>query len=127
MANPIGWVEIPVLDMARAIEFYNKVFGWKLASQPVGDVQMAFLPSEPDGTGATGALVYAPKFYQPSASAGVLIYFTCADCTEMDEKTERAGGRCIVPKREIAPGSGYGYMSVCLDVEGNRIAFHSRR
>ena len=123
MSNPIGWVEVPVTDMARAIDFYNKIFGWNLQSQTIGDLVMAMFPSNPTSSGSSGALVYKPKVYEPSETAGPLIYFSCGDCGEMDEKTERAGGRIVVPKQPI-PG-GYGYSSVCIDIEGNRIGFHS--
>lgn len=125
MANPIGWVEVPVTDMARAIAFYNEVFGWSLQSQPFGELEMAMLPGGMESAGASGALVFYPDFYQPSDTHGPLIYFSCDDAGVYADKSEKAGGRIVVPKREISPE--YGYMAVVIDVEGNRIAFHSMR
>lgn len=123
MSNPIGWVEIPVLDMDNAIAFYNEVFGWSLEAQPFGDTSiMAMFPSEEGAPGAAGALVLNTSEYEPSETAGALVYFSCDSCTEYNEKTERAGGRVLIPTQPIPP---YGYRSVIVDSEGNRIAFHS--
>lgn len=123
MSNPIGWVEIPVTDMNSAIAFYDEVFGWSLQSRPFGDLEMAMFPSDSKANGASGALVYQPQFYEPSPMSGALVYFSCPDCGDYADKSEKAGGRVLVPKQEISPE--FGYMSIVLDNQGNRIGFHS--
>ncbi|MEP0710643.1 VOC family protein [Algoriphagus sp.] len=119
----VGWFEIPVNDLDRAVDFYQKVFECKLNKQELGDFQMAWFPGGADGTGAGGSLVFHKKFYEPSGHAGALIYFNSEDCAIELGRVEAAGGEIQIPKRLIAPDIGY--MGVFLDSEGNRIALHS--
>ncbi|WP_373399906.1 VOC family protein [Algoriphagus halophilus] len=120
----VGWFEIPVADMDRAIAFYEKVFDCKLNKQVMGDFQMAWFPWEDMEKGAGGSLVYHKEFYAISDLAGPLIYFSSDDCDIELGRVENAGGKVQIPKRMIAPDIGY--MGVFSDSEGNRIAIHSR-
>ncbi len=119
----VGWFEIPVQDMDRAISFYEKVFDTTLDKQVMGDFQMAWFPWDENGKGAGGSLVYHKDFYQIGGMAGTLIYFSSEDCDLELSKVNDAGGQVQIPKRMIAPDIGY--MGVFLDSEGNRVALHS--
>lgn len=121
----VGWFEIPVEDMDRAIDFYQKVFDCTLNKQVMGDFQMAWFPWDEDGKGAGGSLVYHKDFYAISDHAGALVYFSSEDCAVELGKVEGAGGKVQIPKRMIAPDIGF--MGVFLDSEGNRIAIHSQK
>ncbi|MCB0733910.1 MAG: VOC family protein [Flavobacteriales bacterium] len=125
--NLVGWFEIPVSDMPRAIAFYEAVFGFKLAFHDLGNLQMAWFPTAEDQTamGATGTLVYNEEYYHPS-DKGILIYFTAfsGDMNIELKRVEEAGGTVLIPKRQISPD--HGYMGVFLDSEGNRVALHHR-
>ncbi|HAH38707.1 MAG TPA: glyoxalase [Algoriphagus sp.] len=120
----VGWFEIPVKDMDRAIKFYESVFDCKLNKQVMGDFQMAWFPWDETGKGAGGSLVYHEQFYETSGHAGALIYFSSADCQVELGKVEAAGGKVQIDKRMIS--EDVGYMGVFLDTEGNRVAIHSR-
>jgi len=72
--NLIGWVEIPVADMARAKAFYQNVFNITLQLQDMGALQMAFFPTVENSIGSGGALVQHLEFYKPSQD-GALVYF----------------------------------------------------
>lgn len=123
--NPVGWFEIPVRNMDRAVLFYESVLGIKLERHPMGVLDMAWFPGVEGSTGAGGSLVAHPDFYHPSPE-GVLIYFTAfsGDVAVELARVEAAGGQIVVPKKLIAPDVGY--MGVFTDTEGNRIALHSR-
>ncbi len=121
----VGWFEIPVNDMDRAIAFYETVFDCKLNKQVMGDFQMAWFPFSQNGKGAEGSLVYHKEFYETSGHAGTLIYFSCEDCEVELARVEKAGGKIQFYKRLIAPDIGY--MGVFWDSEGNRIAVHSQK
>ena len=121
----VGWFEIPVLDMDRAIKFYEEVFECSLNKQIMGDFQMAWFPWDEEGKGAGGSLVYHQEFYQISEKAGVLVYFSSEDCKVELSRVEKAGGKVFISKRLIAPDIGY--MGVFFDSEGNRMAIHSRQ
>lgn len=91
----------------------------------MGDFQMASFPWEYSKGGAGGSLVYHKDFYQTSAMAGALIYFSSEDCEIELSRVMEAGGQVQIPKRMIAPDIGF--MGVFLDSEGNRIGIHSRK
>ena len=120
----VGWFEIPVQDMDRAIAFYQKVFDCALEKQVLGDFQMAWFPWDQSKGGAGGSLVFQKDFYQTSKFAGSLIYFSSEDCEVELNRVNEAGGEVQIPKRLIAPDIGF--MGVFIDSEGNRIAIHSQ-
>jgi len=123
--NVIGWVEVPVIDMDRAIRFYEEVFQFKLSRNQMGPLDMAWFPWVENSVGAPGSLVCHPDHYKPS-NDGVLVYFTAfsGDLENELSRVESAGGKVLQGKTFIA--EGYGYMAVILDTEGNRIALHCR-
>ena len=124
--NAIGWVEVPVDDMDRAIKFYEKVFDFKIERHQMGPLDMGWFPFIEDGLGSGGSLVHAEGYYNPSED-GVLIYFT-AHSGDLDtdlSRVEVAGGEIQQPKTKIS--DEHGFMAVFLDSEGNRIALHSRQ
>jgi len=123
--NVVGWFEIPVSDMERAIKFYEAVFNFELERHKMGELDMAWFPFA-DVPGAPGTLVSHKEFYKPS-SDGVLIYFTChsGDLNNELARLEAAGGKVLMSKKLIS--QDVGYMALCTDTEGNRIALHSRK
>lgn len=122
--NAVGWFEIPVTSMVRAIEFYETVLGYKLERHQMKELDMAWFPFA-DLPGAPGTLVFHKEFYKPSTD-GVLIYLTSpsGDLSNELAKVESAGGKIVVPKTLIS--EDIGFMAVFIDSEGNRIALHSR-
>jgi predicted enzyme related to lactoylglutathione lyase len=124
--NAVGWFEIPVTDMDRAVSFYETVFGFGMQRQKLGPLDMAWFPWIETGSGSPGSLVHAPDRYTPS-DKGVLVYFT-AHSGDLDNELARvadAGGTVLLPKTLIT--EEIGYMAILLDTEGNRIALHSRK
>jgi hypothetical protein len=120
-ANPFGWVEIYVADMARARDFYAAVLGYKLtAMPPMDDIEMWSFPMQPTGYGATGALVRMEGM-QPGGNS-IVPYFSCADCGVESGRVAGAGGSLVRPKFSIGE---YGHIALALDSEGNMIGFHS--
>jgi predicted enzyme related to lactoylglutathione lyase len=124
--NMVGWFEIPVSDMNRAVAFYNNVFQIEIAVHPLGDLVMGWFPfaENPEAKGAGGSLVFHKEHYTPSAE-GTLVYFTSQSGDINDElgRIEKAGGKILQPKTQIS--EDHGYMAIFLDTEGNRVALHS--
>ena len=121
--NAIGWFEIPVLSMNRAVKFYEAVFGVKLFVDEFGPVLMGWFPHDPEKPGASGSLVYNEDFYKPSTE-GSLVYFNSADVAVEVGKIKNAGGKVIQGKTLIS--EEIGYMALFIDTEGNRVALHSK-
>jgi hypothetical protein len=124
--NVAGWFEIPVMNMKRAVTFYETVFEVKLERHTVARMDMAWFPWVKSGVGAGGSLAQATEFFQPRDN-GVLIFFTAfsGDLANELSRIEPAGGKIIQPKTLIT--EDIGYMAIFLDSEGNRIALHSRK
>lgn len=123
--NMVGWFEIPVTDMERAIAFYENVLDIKLERHKMGTLDMAWFPYQPDGLGSGGSLVCFPKAYKPS-SDGVLVYLTAhsGDLANELSRIENAGGKILQKKTQIS--EEHGFMALFTDSEGNRVALHSR-
>ena len=123
--NIVGWLEIPVEKMDRAVKFYELLLDIKIQTQQFGTLEMAFFPFKEDGSGAPGSLVKHSE-YKPSKE-GVLIYLTSpsGDLANELSKVEDAGGQVLSHKKQISEENGY--MGLFLDSEGNRIAIHSRK
>ncbi len=120
----IGWVEVPVIDMERAITFYETVFDFKIDRQQMGDQDMGWFPWVENGSGSGGSLVKHHD-YVPSKT-GVFVYFTChsGDLNNELSRVEAAGGIILKDKTKIS--DEHGFEARILDTEGNRIALHSR-
>jgi hypothetical protein len=124
--NVVGWFEIPVLNMERAIKFYEKIFDFKLVRHQIGNFDMAWFPWIDDAIGASGSLVLNDQLHKPSKD-GVLIYFTAqsGDVSVELSRVKDAGGKVHLPKTLIT--DDIGYMAIIEDTEGNRIALHARK
>lgn len=119
----VGWFEIPVNDMDRAILFYNHVFEIALAKQDFGGLAMAWFPWNETSKGAGGSLIQSDS-YTPGHE-GTLVYFSSEDADTEINRVEEAGGKVLQKKTEISPDIGY--MALFEDSEGNRIALHSKQ
>ena len=120
--NVIGWFEIPVNEMDRAVRFYNHIFDITLTQMSSGALEMSSFPFVQGAYGASGALVKNTDFYKPSTE-GVVIYFATDDIPKVLAAVIEAGGTVLQEKKQISPTAGY--MGLFLDSEGNRIALHS--
>lgn len=124
----VGWFEVPVTNMDRAVKFYNEVFQIEIAIHELGPLTMGWFPFTEDQNrpGAAGSLVLHEDAYTPSTE-GVLIYFSSrtGDLSDELSRIETAGGKILQPKTQIS--EDYGYMALFIDSEGNRVALHSKK
>lgn len=124
MKHAISWFEIPSLDIDRATLFYETIFQTTLIPFDVVQVKMRMFPIEDPQTSIGGAIVHAKGFYEPSSTAGPLIYLNGnPDVQIILDRVEAAGGKVVVPRTLISEENGY--MGVFIDTEGNRIGLHS--
>lgn len=121
--NKIVHFEIPVEDLEKAKQFYGSLFGWELQDWPM-----------PDGSTYVGVrtvpvdeATQLPK--EPGAINGGMMKRTAEvkapvfaiDVESIDEKikeVEAAGGKVIMPKKEIM---GMGFYAYVTDLDGNVI------
>jgi hypothetical protein len=101
--------EIPADDPNRAVEFYSKVFGWKIEKWGPQDYWLAMAGKE-DEPGINGAI--SPRAQLPVTTNTISV----PSIDEFTEKITKAGGKVVTPKMPIP---GVGYMAYCVDTEGN--------
>ena len=124
MKNAISWFEIPATDIDRAQKFYETIFQIKMNPMDFGGVKMRLFPLDNPMQGVGGSIIDTGGFHKPSATDGPLIYLNGnPDLQIVLDRVEAAGGKIMVPKKDISPE--YGSMAVFLDTEGNRIALHN--
>ena len=119
MANQLVWVDIPVLDLDRAIGFYSKVLGKEIKRQEYPGFTIGLLPSQGDEAG--GCLCVSEE--DKPSDHGPLIYLNVdGRLDEAEAAVVPNKGKVLKPKHPIGP---YGFRTVILDSEGNRLALHS--
>jgi predicted enzyme related to lactoylglutathione lyase len=120
MKNQIVWVDIPVADLDRAIDFYSAVLGERVDRIDNNGVSVGVLPHATD---QTGGYLFADEDYPPSED-GPLVYLNVDG--RMDAAVlaaDRHGGKIIEPQHGLGE---QGWRTIIIDSEGNRIALHSR-
>lgn len=120
--NPVIWFEIYVQDMARAKRFYEGMLGGTLEKIGGPDMEMWAFGMERDKDGAGGALVRMEGV--PSGGNSTLVYFGCEDCAVEEARVTPLGGQVHRPKMSIGH---YGFISLVVDTEGNRVGLHSMK
>lgn len=125
--NVVCWFEIYVLDMQRAKKFYGDVLDLDFEDAPpmegMENMQMAFFPGGEGLPNASGALIRIEGAKEEGvATANTMVYFSCEDCAVEESRVAGAGGTVHCAKTPIGP---HGFMSICVDTEGNTFGLHS--
>ncbi len=120
--NAVGWFDIYVDDLNRAVAFYETVLGRTLEpmGDPTGESQMMSFPAEMSAYGAGGALTKSP--HAGPGVGGTIIYFSVEDTAIPQERVADAGGIVIRPKFSIGE---FGWVTLCQDTEGNMFGMNS--
>jgi len=91
----VCYIEIPAVDIARSVAFYQAVFGWSIRTR--GDGSTAF----DDGVGeVSGAWVTGRP---PSGQPGLLIYVMVGSVAATVELVVANGGEVVQPIGVDAP------------------------
>lgn len=106
--NSFCHVEIPVTDISRARDFYEKLFGWEVRNTP--DPGYALIPG--------GGLRKVDR-----VSGGGAINYVCVDSLETYlGKVEELGGKVEI-NREPA---GDGWCALFRDPDGNTLGLYTQ-
>lgn len=120
--NPAYWFEIPVMDMARAVKFYNTVLGTELHVMTGTAVPLATFPADASYDSA-GALIQMPEL-RPGTDGPVVYLNGGADLQVALNRVADAGGRVLLSKTQIP---NVGYFAMFIDTEGNRLGLFSEK
>jgi hypothetical protein len=119
MKNQVVWLDLPVLNLERAAQFYEQVLDAPVKIEQYEQFRFAVLPHE--GTNVSGCLI--PSQPEDIIERGVLIYFNVTDrLSAVLAQIPKIGGEVLEAKHSIGP---HGFRAIVKDSEGNRIALHS--
>jgi predicted enzyme related to lactoylglutathione lyase len=120
MKNQIVWIDIPVVNLERAIAFYSKVLDGKVSKEN-GDAGIIF-GLLPHAEGNVSACLFTTSDNEPSQK-GPLVYLNAEGRLERAlEIAKKEGGKIL---QEIHQVGKFGFRIVIVDTEGNRVALHS--
>jgi uncharacterized protein len=122
--NAIGWFDLYVEDMTRAVAFYEAVFQLTLEpmDDPTGETQMRAFSTRMEMYGAGGALVKSA--HGRPGIGGTTVYFSVDDCATEQARVLAAGGAIVRSKFSIG---AFGWVALCMDTEGNLFGLSSRQ
>jgi uncharacterized protein len=122
--NAIGWFDIYVTDMARAVSFYEAVLKQKLdkIEDPSGETEMMSFAGDMNSYGAAGALVKSA--HSMPGRGGTMVYFSVDDCAKEQSQVVLNGGSVVRPKFSIGQ---FGWVTLCEDTEGNLFGLSSMK
>jgi predicted enzyme related to lactoylglutathione lyase len=114
MAHPFVHVELNTSDVAKAKEFYQKLFEWKLQDVPMpgGDTYTMI-----DVGGGTGGGMLKTK--QPGTPSFWMAYVGVDDIQAATKRAKELGAKVMVDVTEVGE---HGYMSVITDPTGAHLA-----
>ena len=116
--NRTVWVDIPVAELDRAIQFYSEVLAIEVSKQQFGEISFAVLQHD-EGNG--GCLVVQPE--NVSSKGGLLVYMNVnGRIRDAVSKVTQQGGSVVEDTHSIGP---HGFRALVLDSEGNHLALHS--
>jgi predicted enzyme related to lactoylglutathione lyase len=119
LKNYASWFEIPAINFKQSLQFYNYIYEIDMETSKNGEYTMAFFPAK---GGVGGAIVCGPGSL-PSEKGPLLYLNGGDDLNNILTRVTEAGGRVIMPKTLISKDSGY--FAIFIDIEGNKMAFHT--
>jgi len=114
MANPFVHIELQTRDIAKAKDFYGRLFDWKLDDLPApggGSYTMINV-----GVGTGGGMFANPD---PKVPPHWLAYVGVDDIVASTNKARELGATVV---RDVMEVGDYGWMSVIVDPTGAALA-----
>jgi hypothetical protein len=120
MKNLVTWVEISVVDLGRAIQFYSSVLDIKIEEQYGANLKMAYFPF--DGTNVSASLLEVDNLEIHKAKNNVCAFFDVGEKLDVSLKeVKNNGGEVLTDKIKIESGT----IVYIQDSEGNRLGLFS--
>ncbi|MDL1900800.1 VOC family protein [Anaerolineae bacterium CFX9] len=117
------WVEIPVLNLERAMKFYQSVFELEVTPIDADNVRRTTTLVHADDEGGIGISLNQTANFMPGDRGPLLYLYTGKDVVEYLERVEPAGGRIVQGKTPMSENNEGFYYATILDTEGNMLAF----
>ena len=109
MPNPFVHVELATTDVAKAKNFYGKLFSWTLEDLPMGNEAYTMIKV---GEGTGGGIMKHPV---PGAPSAWLAYVLVDDVVAATQKAKSLGATIM---KDVQPVMDAGRFSIILDPTG---------
>src|ERR1700688_3811138 len=109
MPNPFVHVELATTDVAKAKNFYGKLFSWTLEDVPMGTEAYTMIKV---GEGTGGGIMKHPV---PGAPSAWLAYVLVDDVVAATKKAKSLGATVM---KDVAEVMGMGSLSILIDPTG---------
>ncbi len=104
--------EIPAKDPEKMVNFYSKVFDWKIEKYPGGQMNYWLVTGgEEKELGINGAIAEKDETHPTTINT-----ISVPSYEDTVKKITAAGGEILMPKMAV---QNVGYMTYCKDPEGN--------
>jgi predicted enzyme related to lactoylglutathione lyase len=124
--SAVHWFEVPVRDIKRASQFYQKVMAVDIQVVDLREQQGSQVGMFPGRGGVSGALVQNDQYGYVPSKEGSLVYLELdGDLNEALARVVPAGGQVLLPKTSLGDDSGGGFTAWISDTEGNRVGLFS--
>ncbi|WED43945.1 VOC family protein [Legionella cardiaca] len=121
VVNTFCWIDIPVIDLNRAIDFYSALLGKSVQKISEHGFEFGLLPHTEDNVSGCLSVMEDRK---PSQN-GPLVYLNVdGRIDDAIKAAKEQGAEILKNKEQIGP---YGYRAIILDTEGNAVALHSSK
>jgi predicted enzyme related to lactoylglutathione lyase len=118
--NTFCWVDIPVIDLDRAIQFYGAVLNEPIQKISEHGFEFGLLPHVQNNVSGCLSVMQDRK---PSKD-GTLAYLNLEGrLDEALEAVQKQGGTVLKAKEQMGP---YGHRAIIIDTEGNAVALYSK-
>ena len=115
MLAQLVWVDIPVIELDRAIHFYQRILNCKLRKMNSTSA-VAEHPSK-----QAGFSLFINKSETPSQQGPIIYLAVNQDISNAVLLVKSTGGKVIRDVHTINP---FGKRAIIIDSEGNRLALH---
>lgn len=121
MNHQFVWVDIPVVDLDRAIAFYSAVLAGSVTREGGPGFFFGLLPHA--AAGAISGTLYRPGPENAPSQHGPLVYLNASGrLREAVQAVQEHGGYVVQSIHQIGE---HGWRAIVVDSEGNRIALHA--
>jgi uncharacterized protein len=118
--NTFCWIDIPVTNIDRAIQFYAEILDAPVEKISEHGFVFGLLPHTENSVSGCLSIMEDRK---PSKN-GPLVYLNVEGrLTEATEAAKKNGGEILNAPASIGP---YGHRAIILDTEGNAVALYSK-
>jgi predicted enzyme related to lactoylglutathione lyase len=119
--NTFCWVDIPVNELDRAIQFYSGILEEPVQKVAEHGFEFGLLPHEDHNVSGCLCVMEDRK---PSQN-GPLVYLNVeGKLDKVQHNIEKHGGKLLKAKEQIGP---YGFRVIIQDTEGNVVALYSSK